>query len=466
MKKKDKRGKKSSLIKFQILGVVIGICFGVGVYKPELVQQFPQNVYLLCTKIDNAEKFFSSSILHVCAASLEDAQEEKETLEEKKEKTEKKIAKLEKKKSNILEYIEELDAQMEELDTEIETISTNISSLESSLKVTRENLAVAKETEEKQYELMKKRIKYMYENGDTNYLSIFFQADSFYDMLNSSEYISKISSYDRNLFQEYLITKQSIESEEAVLAQQLADLQELNAKYEYEKGTVRQLTKDKQKQLKAYNKKIKSSENAIDEYENAIAEQEAKIEELLMEERNKIYELMKKRAEKAGMTVEEYGELFTWPLAIQGTITSKFGPRSAPTEGASTYHKGIDIAAAQGTPILASSAGEVVTAQYSASAGNYAMIYHGDDIYTVYMHMSKLNVKAGDKVEQGDIIGLVGSTGFSTGPHLHFGIMINGNYVNPLNYVTYESAKKIKKDNKADTEKKNKKEKSKDLNKL
>ena len=389
-----------------------------------------------------------ADVLHIHATSIEDAEQEKQSLEEKKEETEKKIEKLEKKKSNILEYIEELDTQLADLDKDIEKLSSDISLLESDLETTRTNLSTAKETEKKQYEIMKKRIKYMYENGTTNYLNIFFQADSFYDMLNSAEYVSKISDYDENLYESYIATRQSIETEEATLSSQLSDLQELNEEYAFEKDTVEKLSADKQKQLKSYNKKIKSSEKAVDEYEDAIAKQEEKIEQLLLEERNKMYELIKKRAEDAGMTVKEYGELFTWPLSIQGTITSKFGPRRAPTAGASTYHKGVDIAAPQGTSILAASGGEVVTAQYSSSAGNYAMIYHGDDIYTVYMHMSKLKVKAGDKVEQGELVGLVGSTGYSTGPHLHFGMIIDGNYINPLNYVTYGTAKKVKKEEK------------------
>ena len=126
---------------------------------------------------------------------------------------------------------------------------------------------------------------------------------------------------------------------------------------------------------------------------------------------------------------------YRWPLGIKGRISSYFGARSAPTAGASTYHKGLDIAVAAGTPILASNTGTVVTATYSASAGNYIMIYHGNSTYTVYMHCSKLAVSAGASVIKGQVIGYVGSTGVSTGAHLHFGFSVNGAYVNPLKYV-------------------------------
>ena len=126
---------------------------------------------------------------------------------------------------------------------------------------------------------------------------------------------------------------------------------------------------------------------------------------------------------------------FTWPVPSGGRISSTFGSREAPTEGASTYHKGIDIAASSGSKVVASAGGEVVIATYSASAGNYVMINHGSGVYTVYMHMASLGVSEGQEVKQGESIGTVGSTGYSTGPHLHFGIRENGSYVDPQSFM-------------------------------
>ena len=126
---------------------------------------------------------------------------------------------------------------------------------------------------------------------------------------------------------------------------------------------------------------------------------------------------------------------FTWPVPSGGRISSTFGSREAPTEGASTYHKGIDIAASSGSKVVAAAGGEVVIATYSASAGNYVMINHGSGVYTVYMHMANLGVSEGQEVKQGESIGSVGSTGYSTGPHLHFGIRENGSYVDPQNFM-------------------------------
>ena len=129
------------------------------------------------------------------------------------------------------------------------------------------------------------------------------------------------------------------------------------------------------------------------------------------------------------------GVKFIWPIPDSTRITSRFGPRKAPVAGASNYHKGVDVGAPKGTPIIAAAGGTVVISTYHYSAGNYVMINHGNGVYTVYMHASKLLVEVGDKVKQGEKIALVGTTGYSTGNHLHFGVRINGTYYDPLNYV-------------------------------
>lgn len=124
-----------------------------------------------------------------------------------------------------------------------------------------------------------------------------------------------------------------------------------------------------------------------------------------------------------------------WP-ATQGTrISSPFGRRSAPVAGASTFHKGIDIPCPSGSDIVAAESGTVLIATYSSSAGNYVMINHGNGIMTVYMHNSQLCVSVGQQVSKGQVIAKAGSTGYSTGPHCHFGVKLNGEYVNPVNFL-------------------------------
>ena len=165
--------------------------------------------------------------------------------------------------------------------------------------------------------------------------------------------------------------------------------------------------------------------------ENAIKSIEAEIRRQEEEAR--------KKAAAAGQSYKtiSLGDIkFIWPCPSSGRITSGFGGRSSPTAGASSNHQGIDIGAPTGTDIVAAAAGEVVVSTYSYSAGNYVMLSHGGGVYTVYMHASKLLVSAGDSVKQGQVIAKVGSTGYSTGPHLHFGVRVNGTYVNPSQYVS------------------------------
>ena len=156
-----------------------------------------------------------------------------------------------------------------------------------------------------------------------------------------------------------------------------------------------------------------------------------------MEEQEKLLDEIEDQIAKAANpnVYEGSSTGFIWPCPAYTRISSYFGPRPQPVPGASTNHKGVDLAAPYGANILASAAGVVTTAKYSSSAGNYVVIAHGNGISTVYMHASSLLVSVGDVVEQGQVIAKVGSTGYSSGNHLHFGVIKNGTYVDPLGYI-------------------------------
>ena len=195
---------------------------------------------------------------------------------------------------------------------------------------------------------------------------------------------------------------------------------------------------EKTAELNSYNSKIAASAGSLLELEKDIAAQEDKIKAIEAEIRRKEEEA-KKAALAAGQkynTVSIGNINFIWPCPSSSRITSSFGDRESPTEGASSSHQGVDIGASTGSSILAAASGTVTISTYSYSAGNYIMINHGGGVSTVYMHCSELLVSAGQEVTQGQVIAKVGSTGYSTGPHLHFGIRVNGSYVNPINYVS------------------------------
>ncbi len=366
-------------------------------------------------------------------ASINQAEQRKKDLEEKKKAMEKKLAALEEEKDDLLSYIEKLDEQLAQIQSEMEELNKKIEKVDEKLVQAEKDLEEAIAQEEKQYNSMKLRIKYMYENGDSDYIALLLEADSFGDFLNRTEYIAKISEYDQKSYENYKMLKQKVIDTQKQLEERKEELDALKEELAYEEETVNRIHSQKSAQVAKYEENIDAADSEVAAYKKKIQEEEDRIERLLEEERKRIEA---EKAQNGGSSNQPGPTGFIWPLNVSGRITSYFGNRDQPTAGASTYHKGIDIGVPTGTPILAAADGEVVTSKYSVSAGNYIMIYHGNSTYTVYMHCSKLYASVGQQVKQGDTIAAVGSTGYSTGPHLHFGISINGTYVNPLNHVS------------------------------
>lgn len=363
---------------------------------------------------------------------ISDAKQEQKSLAKKTEELQKEMEEIEKSKDETLVYIEKLDKKSAALEASLENLKGQIQTATKELDTANKELKEAEATEQKQYTTMKKRIKYMYENGSQDYLEILFSSKDISDLLNRTEYIEKISSYDQGIFEKYKETKRQITQKKSEIEVQLSELKDMQAEETAEKETLTNLREKKKEELKRYNEQIDISQEKADEYARQAAEAEAEVEKLLQERQK---EIDRQNAVGYGNSGEGDGSL-RWPLTISGRISSGFGKRKSPTAGASTYHKGLDIAAPSGTPIVAAAEGKVVTAAYSSSAGNYVMIAHGNSLYTVYMHCSRLAVKEGDNVNAGQVIAYVGSTGISTGAHLHFGVSKNGSYVDPKIYVS------------------------------
>lgn len=359
------------------------------------------------------------------ADELGDAEQERQRLKERKEETEKELSALEDEKDDLLVSIEKLDKKMENVSERLDEVNENYTTASTELDELTAALTLAEQDEASQYETMKKRIKYMYENGNQGYLDIILSSKSVGDFLNRVEYVNKITAYDNKMLKEYKNTKNEVTEKKEAAQEKKNQLEILQEEVELEQDNLQSLSEKKQKKLEDYTTSIDEKSDEAQAYQEEIEKKEKEIDKLLLEQ-----------AKDNGFSGERVEGGFIWPLAVSGTITSHFGRRSAPTAGASTYHKGIDIAAPAGTAIYAAADGTVTTATYSSSAGNYVMINHGNGLYTVYMHASRLYCSVGDKVSQGDRIAAVGSTGVSTGAHLHFGVISNGNYVNPEDYVS------------------------------
>lgn len=376
--------------------------------------------------------------LAVTSQDAEDAREQVSSMEDEMKKVQQTLTDLEGLKNDTAAYVRELDLSLEQLGAELSSLEEQRISKEEEIAAAQQELEEARQTEENQYEAMKLRIRYMYERGETSYFDILLQSENIADMLNRAEYISQIAEYDRNQLELYARTKEEVAQKEAVLEQEHSELLAVQEATEAKQTSVETLLANKQQELQSYEAQIASAENQISEYEKDIALQEARIKEI-EEEIRRQEEEARKQAEAAGTTYKttSLGDInFIWPCPSSSRITSGFGGRSSPTEGASSNHKGIDIGASTGSDILAAAGGTVTISTYSSSAGNYIMISHGGGVSTVYMHCSQRLVEVGDTVSQGQVIAKVGSTGYSTGPHLHFEIRSGGGNVDPSLYVS------------------------------
>lgn len=359
--------------------------------------------------------------------SLKKAQEDKAQLEKELKEAQETIQDLKESKGNIEDKVAQLNKQLINISSRITELENELTQKSEDITATQEELEAAKVDEAQQYEDMKVRIQFMYENGQSTYLEALLSSRDISELLNAAEYISQIQSYDRQKLTEYQETVEQIANMEAQLEQEYTELQELKTTVEHDKETVAAMMRQKESELAGIADNIADAQSEADYYAAEIQAQEEMIAAIKRAEAEKA---------AAGIVDNPYaGGAFTWPCPSSTRITSDYGTRISPTSGASSNHKGIDIGAAHGADIIAAADGTVKAATYSSAAGNYVMIDHGGGLYTVYMHASSLTVSTGQTVAAGQVIAKVGSTGISTGSHLHFGVSLNGSYVSPWSYL-------------------------------
>lgn len=371
----------------------------------------------------------TNSVIKEKEQEIDKAKQEKKQLQNSLTGVKKLKEQLEKSKQDLTVYVQELDADLTAIQEKINELNDLITEKEKEIEDKTAELEEAQRVQQEQYEAMKTRIKFMYERGDTIYMELIFSSNSFGDVLNKADYIQMLSEYDRKLLDEYVahanyvaLCKESLEEEKEVL-------DEAKAAVEKEEASLNELIDAKENEMYKMSSDIKSKEQAIKEYEADIAEQNETIkalEAIVAEERKKL-------AAEQGRKYD--GGVFAWPAPSYTRISDDYGNRTHPILGTQQFHNGIDMAAPGGSAILAAYDGKVVAAAYSGSMGNYIMIDHGDSLYTIYMHASALYVSKGQEVNRGDKIAAVGSTGRSTGNHLHFSVRLNGSYVSPWSYL-------------------------------
>ncbi len=370
----------------------------------------------------------------IFATSLQEANQKKQELEKSLEDSKTILEGLNTLKSNTDEYIAALDEKLQAIEEDIMSLEAQEAAKQTEIDETQGKLKEQEELIESQYDSMKKRIQFMFENGNTFYLEMMFGTESISDMLNKAEYINELEEYDRDMLRRMEETQNAIEETKNTLLTQQADLQLLQQQKETEESTVEDLIADKQKELDSYQQQIQDTQAKIEENEKELKQEQELIEQM------KLIEAQRAAAAAAGSVSTSFvytGQQFIWPLEESHRITSEFGYRTDPIDGSTSYHSGLDIGAPSGTEIHAVADGQVAWSYYSTTAGNWIGIDHGNNVYSVYMHCSLAAVEPGAYVKQGDVIGYVGSTGRSTGPHLHLSIRVNGEYVDPHMYVGY-----------------------------
>ena len=335
---------------------------------------------------------------------------------------------LETKKQDLTNYVVELDTQLAAIEERVNNLKEQILVKESEIEETKRQLEEAIDREETQMENMIIKAQQMYEKKDTYALELLAQATGLGDFLNRAEYMERLVTYDKQQWNEYLNVRKLVELCERQLELEKDILEQTRENVELEQNTIEYFLEQKEKDIIAYQSDINNKEAAIKEYEAMIKQQEEEIKAL----EKAIEEEKKKQALRRTYD----GGTFKFPLASYTKISCEFGPRTHPIFNTPDFHNGVDFAAPKGTAIYAAYDGEVVAATYSPSMGNYVMIDHGDNLYTIYMHASTLKVSKGTVVKRGDTIALVGSTGNSTGNHLHFTVRRDGSYVSPWEYIT------------------------------
>ena len=339
--------------------------------------------------------------------------------------------------SNMASTVEQkaaIDQEMTLLSNKIATTNEQIAAYSQMIADTQDQLEKAQEELRDLSEQHRERIRVMEEKGNLTYWEVIFEANSFMDLLDRLNMVEEINEADRKRIEEMRIasdlvtaTQLTLESEKQTLEESRVQLAADEEALEEKRAESDELLRDLEKQS--------------EEYERLMAESEILQDELMLEIAAKEKELAAAKYDeylaKLALQGENPPSDATWVTPVSGyTLTSPFGMRVHPILGTSRMHNGIDMACAQGTPIYATRAGTVTVASYQAGgAGNYVSINHLDGFASIYMHMTNYVVSAGQSVSQGQLIGYVGSTGLSTGPHLHFGISYAGTYVNPLAYI-------------------------------
>ena len=359
---------------------------------------------------------------------VQQAYQERDALKKQLEEVDRLLNELTDSKKTLEGTVGELDQMGSRVEYAISQRQEKIEGQQKKIDQIQSKLKAAQTREAEEYENMKKHICFMYENGGSrSYINLLLRSDGMTDFLNRAQYISQIMEYDSQVVSAYQKSVKKIEQLKKTLDEDKKELVALQEEQQQQQQGMEKLNAKKQEELHVVEGSITDAQALAEYYEAELRAQEAVLAQINRQTASGRF---------VGAQLSSAGLI--WPCPAGNRVSSDYGPRTAPTAGASTFHRGIDIPASQGADILAAADGMVSYVGYEENGGgNYCIVNHGT-ISTVYMHASAICVQPGQEVIQGEVIAKVGSTGIATGPHLHFAISVDGEYVNPWTYLQTE----------------------------
>lgn len=376
------------------------------------------------------------------------------------------IADLKDERSDIEDRIAEIEAQIEDLDyqrsttlekkaildeknqlaqEELDIIEEQISIIETYMANRQADLDNARAQEAAQEEAWLTRLRAMEENSGLSYIQVLFNATDFSDLLTRLDLVNEVIQYDEELWASYIAARENVEVLEAEAEEMFAlneankaELETKKAQLEADIEAACQMIAELETTLEGYNALRDEEDAAMAAVQDEIAEKEAELAEIIAweeEEARRQAQAATGNASGGSVNVSGGSGTLLWP-SYTTLVTSYYGDRLHPVYGTWRFHSGIDIGAAGGTAIWASASGTVTVSGYDGGYGNYVSIAHDNGYSTLYAHMSSRAVSAGQRVSQGQVIGYVGTTGTSTGYHIHYEVRSGGSLINPMS-VSY-----------------------------